>query len=520
MATQTIEVEELTRRLLTDKKFFIENLIEIPDKNRMPVPFKLNPAQELLHDNFTRRDIIVKASQLGCTSLVMALFLVECITKPNTTAVVIAHEEFITQRLLSKAKGFIDSIPDEFKPPMHHKSAYEMSWADINSTFYIGSARSMVFGRGERIDLALLSEIAFWPDPDRILVALDRAMPSWGHLVLESTPNGEDNRFHELYVENKTAAATGSNIYTCHFLPWWVEPSYSMDIEDPASRVVDRHSPLDYSEEEQWLIRNHDLTEAQIRWRRARMASLGRMFFQEYAEDDESCFLQVSDTAFDNEVLNQKRLDCYPAKLDMEIASGDTSAKLEIWYPPEEGHLYIIGADPTVGIHDPAAVTVWDLHGMKHCATLTGLYKPEILQDLLKQIGKYFNNGCLVVENNNPGVAVLGYLMDYCNLYYHVDINTGKQGSRAGWTTSHQTKAYMVQQFRRLLPSLIIHDIRIIQQARNLRSEGLTTVSVGPDDIIMSSMIAIATREAIPTKRGLVGQAGWKRWWTIRGDNK
>lgn len=508
----TTDVESLTRRLLTDKKFFIENLIEIPDKERNPVPFKFNSAQTALYDNFTNRDIIVKASQLGCTSLIIALFLIDTITRPNTTSVVVAHEEYITQRLLGKAKTFINSIPDEFKPVMNHDSSYELSWKDINSTFYIGTARSMVFGRGERIDNALCSEIAFWPDPDRILVALDRAMPPWGHLVLESTPNGEDNRFCELYKTNKAATASGENIYTCHFLPWWVEPSYSMAQDDPATRVADRHSPLELTEEEQWLSSNHNLTEDQIRWRRARVASLGRMFAQEYAEDDEECFLQVSDTAFDNDVLNQKRLECYPPKFTMEISVGGTSAKLEVWYPPEDNHLYVIGADPTVGIHDPAAVTVWDLNGLKHCATLTGLYKPEIFQDMLKQIGRYYNNGCLVVENNNPGVAVLGYLMDYPNLYYHVDINTGKQGNRAGWTTSHQTKAYMVQQFRRLLPSLTLHDIRIVQQARNLRSEGLQTISVGPDDIIMSVMIAIATREAIPTKRGFVGQAGRKNW--------
>lgn len=499
--------------MLTNRKFFIESLISIPNKERALVPFKFNTVQNILYKELHSRSIILKASQIGITSLIMALFLVDCITRPNTTSVVIAHEEFITQRLLAKAKIFEASIPEELKlgfnfPQMSHKSAYELSWANINSTFYIGSARSFVFGRGERIDNALCSEIAFWQDPERIMVPLGERVPKSGTLLLESTPNGEGNYFYDTWQRARSWSA-GLSPFKPLFFPWWLCSDYKLGINE--GLPADAHSPLDYSAEEAALVTNHNLSEEQIRWRRMKLASpLASMFRQEYAEDDQSCFLQVKEAVFDAQLLNDKSRDCYPPVGSYENAS--------IWFYPEANHTYVLGADPTVGRVKKAAATVWDLHGLKLCARLSGMYEPPVFATKIKQLGRYYNSAMLVVESNNPGVAVLELLVGpyapdpYSNLYYQRDLVTGRPTTRPGWTTTSRSKSYMIQQFKHLLPQLLIPDVELIKEARNFRYSGLNVDVVGEDDIMMSAMLALATRDAGPSRPALVGVSGWQNW--------
>lgn len=505
------QIEDIKVKLLTDRRFYIEGLIQIPNKERIPVPFKFNRVQSELYEGLNEmkyagmpvRAHVLKSRQMGVTSLIMAMFLVDCITRPNTTSVVIAHEEFITQRLLTKAKIFEASIPPELKPEMSHKSAYELAWEDIHSVFYIGSSRSFVFGRGERVDNALCSEIAFWNNPERITIPLGEGIPRNGTLIYESTPNGEENLFNSAWIEASSGWSRGTSLFRPFFFPWWYCDEYQL--EPGEGLLVDASSPLKYTDIEQVLVSKHGLNEKQIRWRRMKLASpLAQMFFQEYPEDEHSCFLKTAEAVFDQDLLNAKAKLCY------EPGSGFENAV--VWFHPEEGHAYIVGADPTVGVHDKAAASVWDLKGLKLCAVLMGMYEPVTFASKIKLLGEYYNKALLVVENNNPGVAVLSYLTDYPNLYYHRDLVTGKPTGRAGWTTSSQSKSYMIQEFRKLLPELQIFSIDLIREAKNFRYVGLDVETVGEDDLMMSAMLALAARDIYSGKPALVGSWGWKRW--------
>lgn len=504
MATTTQEDTRL--KILTDRKFFTENLVQIPNKNRVLVPFRFNKAQETLYDEFWTKEVlrglILKAGQIGVTSVVMDLFLIDCITRPYTTSVVIAHEEFITQRLLEKAKIFEASIPGSFKPDMHHRSAYELTWEDIHSTFYIGSARSFVFGRGERIDNALCSEVAFWSNPEKIIVPLSERIPlKTGRLLIETTPNGEDNYFYDAWVKAKKEWSQGTGLMKPVLLPWWLAEDYRLLPEE--GLPADSSSPLEYSAEEQTLVKRHRLSEEQIRWRRLKKAS-NSLFTQEYAEDDISCFLQVREPVFDSTMLNTKAFSCYPHT--------DSYENFATWFKPEANHIYIIGADPTVGIHDAAAATVWDLLGLKLCARFKAVLEPKPFAEKLKLIGRYYNKALLVVENTNPGISVLDNLKDYENLYYHRDFITGRQTNRPGWSASSVSKSYMLQKFRQLLPDLIVSDLELIRELRGFRYDGLNVVTSGEDHIAVSAMLALAARETAPTKPAFIGIAGWKSW--------
>lgn len=490
---------DVLTQLVTDKRKYIENLIQIIDKERNTVPFTFNKPQADYWPKQTKRDIILKAGQLGFTSMIGADFLVDCITNPGTVSIVVAHEEFITQRLLARVKFYESTIPDELKPVLHHKSAYELTWPEINSTFYIGSARAYIFGRGEHITNFHASEIAFWPDPEKIMNAVTQRAE---RIVLESTPFGEGTYYHEVVKE----ALSGNSVWTLHFYEWWWGVDNRLSHDSQMALPKDRITPLEYTEEEQQLADKHNLDEKQTRWRRAKIGELKESFWQEHPEDTETCFFLSSEMVFDKDTLDEMIKKCYPAPFSYQGT--------DVWYPPEAGHQYVISVDPTVGREKKAAAVVWSFRDVNpiHCATLHGLYEPLVLAGKIKELGLYYNKALLVVESNNPGVAVLTELRNYTNLYYRRNIMTGAEMNQLGWLTTETTKAYMIKEFHRALPTMITHDIRLVREARNIRYFGLKAISTGDDDIFMAAAIGLAIRETVPNKkRGLIGTSGF-RW--------
>ena len=105
----------------------------------------------------------MKPSQIGSTSYATAVWFKKAAFHPNTTCVIVAHENFLSERLLSRTDKFYASLPDQIRPKMDHNSAHEKRFPESNSVMYIGTARSKVFGRGEPLHHVLFSECAFYP---------------------------------------------------------------------------------------------------------------------------------------------------------------------------------------------------------------------------------------------------------------------------------------------------------------------------------------------------------------------
>lgn len=498
-----MDVEFLTE-LVTNKRKYIENTMSIVDRDMNTVPFGFNYSQNHYWPNRTRRDIILKAGQLGFTSIIGADFLHDCITIPGTVSVIVAYEEFITQRILNRVKFFESTIPKEIKPELYHRSSYELTWPEINSTLYIGSARSYTFGRGERLTNFLGTEIAFWPDPKRIM---DAVLQRANRVILESTPFGEGTYYHEVCQE----AIGGNSIWTMHFYPWWFGEYNTLPPSSDLALPKDRITPLTYTTEELDLIEQvkevygMQLTEGNIRWRRQKINELKENFWFEHPEDIDSCFYTTSEMYFDKDTLDEMAKRCRPPLMQHNNA--------DIWYLPEDGVLYHIGSDPTVGEVNNAAALVWCFKYDKpvHCATLYGRWEPYVFAEKLKALGYYYHTAMNAVEANNPGIAVLQAMQDYPNLYRRQDIITGIEKGQLGWLTTDSSKSYMMSVFHKYHmmvdgePGIITHDIRLVREARNMRHYGLKVISTGTDDIFMAAAVGLVTKEAKPIKRGFVG---------------
>ena len=175
-------VEEKFRELIGNKRKFIETLLVVENKQRQRVPFKYNDIQADVDASQTGMDIWVKPSQVGFSTERIANRLVDTLTMPGTNTVLVAYEDFITERLLTKVKFFYNhlaSLNIPGFPTMHHDSTYEKTFEFYEngnlvttSSIYIASARSKTAGRAETIHHLLLDEHAFYiPDAAENIIA-------------------------------------------------------------------------------------------------------------------------------------------------------------------------------------------------------------------------------------------------------------------------------------------------------------------------------------------------------------
>lgn len=505
--------------LIKDKRKFIQTLLVIEDKSCNRVPFILNPIQSDAQTTETGRDIWVKPAQVGFSSERLASRLVDTITNPGTNTVLIAYEEFITQRLLDKAQFFYDileSLNIPGFPTMRHRSSYEKTFPTIHSSMYISSARSFVAGRAEIIHHLLCDEFAFWEpgSVERIFApALDRVPPD-GTVDIFSTPNGEANDFCDMY----RMAIEGKSTFTAHFYRWFDHPEYQISVDDVR---LEKHPNLRnlgvLTLDELNLVTNHNLSLDQIRWRRykileklslRRSGELAKLFSQEFPEDDISCFLAAGDMYYDPITMNEKAKDCYPApthKLDADI-----------WHEPEEGKWYMLAIDPGQAKVTRTAIVVLTFTSddrVIYCARAAGLWEAETTARIARDLATYYNDAVITWEANAHGLALTPLLKDWPSLYYRRDIISGVESRELGWYTSggkRGTKEYMLSTMRRMMFDMDVHDIEFISECRNIRLSGDVGVSVGADDLHDAVCIALACRDSRPIYRGLVGTAGWK----------
>src|SRR5215208_3218370 len=112
-----------------DPRWRLSNLYTITDKTGTRVPFQPNTAQLALLDDLHSANIILKARQLGFTTLCCLIYLDACIFTPNTRAGVIAHK-------LDDAKVI---FRDKIKYPydqLDEQSVLARSQAPITKSFY------------------------------------------------------------------------------------------------------------------------------------------------------------------------------------------------------------------------------------------------------------------------------------------------------------------------------------------------------------------------------------------------
>lgn len=503
-----------------DPARFIEEFLWIRDKNRRVVPFKLNFAQRWLHQHWSRRNLVLKPRQVGATSYIGARMLSECLVRPQTHAVMVAHEQSSAERIFEAIRGFVDHLPQWWHDthPLGRATRTELFWPSLGSRFWTGTAGSSAFGRGMSIDLLHGSEYAHWTRPEEVLAALAAAVPDSGTITLESTPNGAGGHFHSLWTE----ARQGLNGWTPHLFGWFEDESYRIDEGPPLGELSARESELQ---------RLYHLDEGQLRWRRARVREFGERFPQEFVEDDVSCFLTTGRCVFNVAALlrARERAQAQPGQaIDslvlprmgtmrsperLQVAPG----RLTIWEHPEPGRRYCIGGDTAMGTEDgdySAAVIVARDSGAQ-VGELCGHWQAHHFARLLAAVGMHYNRAMIGVEADAHGYTVLSELRNhlwYSMLFFH--IGPDRSGPKLGWPSTAQTRPVLIDDLASTVEedAALFRSLALIEQLLTFvtkeggRQEALDGCH---DDLVIAAGVALQVRKQ-PMARGSAHRPeGW-----------
>ena len=168
----------------------------------------------------------------------------------------------------------------------------------------------------------------------------------------------------------------------------------------------------------------HGLKLEQIAYRRRIRADFRGLTAQEYAEDEESCFLASGESVFELAAI-EARLQTVP-----EPAQKRHNGEMEIWLPPVKGKEYLVAVDPAGGGSegDYSAAQVLELETGLQCAEFAGHVGGLELARLMTGLATEYNGAWLVVERNNHGSGVLALAETACKyprIYRQADRRVG-----------------------------------------------------------------------------------------------
>lgn len=210
------------------------------DDEGLIAPFKPNRAQRRLLKRMHSRNIILKARQLGFTTLICIFFLDCALFRKNIRAGIIAHEEDAAKAIFrDKVKFAYERLPPALRAvmPLQRNSADELLFAHNNSSIRV--ATSMRSGMLHYLHISEFGKICA-ARPDRAEEVVRGSIPTvpthGGMLFIESTAEGRSGHFYNMTSKSQRLADLGRRLtpkeYRFHFFPWWQEPNYRMDPED------------------------------------------------------------------------------------------------------------------------------------------------------------------------------------------------------------------------------------------------------------------------------------------------
>ena len=237
------ETEELVRRL-KNPRWYIEHFLCIRTKKGKLARLVMKPAQRKLYEVMKRehdagrpvRIVILKARQLGFSTVTEAVFFHDSATRPLVRTLIAAHREDATANLFRMNKIFYDNLPAALKPMRKNSNAQEIVFENptkdaaekernpgLMSSIRCVTAKGGGIGRSDTLTNVHASEAAFWPQMEETLDALLQAVPDDPDtaVVIESTPNGF-NAFKRFW----DAAVDGTVAFVPLFFPWFDEPEY------------------------------------------------------------------------------------------------------------------------------------------------------------------------------------------------------------------------------------------------------------------------------------------------------
>lgn len=462
---------------------------------------------------------ILKGRQGGISTDQQARALHMSMFTPGANSLTLAHSRDDTDKIFQITKRAVRELIERFKPllPTIGKSeAKEVTFPEIDSNFWTGTAGARRIGRGITLTRFHGSEFAFWDKPKQVIASVTPALiPHGSVVVLETTPDMEGSEAHEFWKE----AVDGKNGYRAVFFPWWeCDPvNYRRTLTTP-----DELGELD--REEFTLIQKHGLTLENIKWRRQQIKQLGKMeFIREYPEDSETCWITGGQKFYNSEIIwdllhkAPKPLEKIPTPYGGVIQVFDHQ-EVEIELPGGgKGKVkedVIIGSDVSEGVGGDK--TTWTARSFPSWRLLSTFshdrIEPPDFAQLLFGWGKGYatpaqDAALLIIEKNQHGITVLRKLRDLRyprkHIYHRTPLskNRDEKTDYIGWATTGESKPLLLDAGRELLRAA--HEGFVSNLSREALRDAwaVSDGELNGRDVLVSELLAWIAREYAVRRR-------------------
>jgi hypothetical protein len=513
---------------------FCEDILRIRTKLATMVPFRLNRGQRYLWETHLRPALesgrpawfyLLKARQMGWTTLLQALKYWRTSLWPDVQAFTGAHEEKSVRKIFNISKLFYRWAPPEFRPEQKVSNRIELHFANpsdagdmgLESYLTVAPATNENLGASQTLQFAHLSEFALYDQrsldveamlttffqtivdaPLTMVVLETTARPGYGQEYWEV-----DNRFEKIFVS------------------WIADEMYRDPVPLPGDSVLkdgkygdEIRARAEIVDQLRFWYREHDGDEAWFRheslcrlaWRRTKIDEHVRrgglaFFRREYPLTPEEAFSVSTTGVFDSEILYQaksavaerlhrsepgyftwNREDRFAKEaLELQLNALGGLADLDgllAYEPPIAGAKYSLGIDAGGGHpdSDPSAIQVLrlgegELAGARfQAATFRGRVGPLDLAWLAADLGYQYNVGILVPEANGLGLALVDELVhrvSYPNVFRRlvVDESTEETNEKFGFATTPASKPFLVSLLQDAIVSgLVLRDLASISE--------------------------------------------------------
>lgn len=518
--------------------------MQIRTKRQTQELFRPNWAQREVVETIERqyrakepcRIIVLKARQLGISTLAEGVLFLWALLHHNTNSCVVAHERDSSEDLFDKTKLYYETFPFKSTFPTRYSSRKQMTFEGTGSNIWVLTADNIASGRGRTIHCLHASEVGFWKEPTEAMLALQQTMPNLPGTVqiIESTANGIGNWFESAWSKAKA----GDNDYIPLFFPWWREPNYipcegSFCLDGSCPRCREATGALGRLDDDEKDLVRLGCDRTHLAWRRGAIDNkcFGSidLFHQEYPATDTEAFLAEGVNAFPEPMLRACYEPLAGARFrlvkDETVIGGvraipDGRGPLRIFRMPSSDQnwgQYFVGADPCHGIMDGdnAAAHVINRHNKEQVAVWHGKINPIDFADELAKLGAFYNYAMIAPEVDGPGYATVGRLVSiYPKIWQHrnVDRTVDRQISTSvlGWSTNWKRKQWAINKLAETFEKgqIVLHDETTFQELRVYTFYGANGYGdvYGPakggdfshDDLVMSLAITMLCESTEP----------------------
>lgn len=434
------QYEQLIR--VTKDPFFFALFIYLIHPKRGKVKFDLYPFQkavlwEFLNNRFT---IILKFRQAGVTELISMYCLWLAMYHPNKSIVIISLKDRVAKKVLRKIKYMYKNLPEHLKVEIINGRTNDLG-TSTEIEFANGSTIASIpttedAGRSEGLSLLVIDEAAIIKWAGVIWAASFPTLSTGGASIVNSTPYGVGNWYHQIWVE---ACARG-NEFRAIRLRWQMHP------------------------------------ERDMKWYNEMKAALGP---RKTAQEIDGDFLTSGASVFDLVDIRaiEDELESFMNRLenpefDIEEHGNSTFIKFK---DPIPGEQYFIGADVATGrSRDYSAFSIMNRAGEEY-ACFKGKIGVDKFAELLMKKGKKYNTALIAPESNDIGLATVVTMQAqrYPNIYYATKMVTKKGKKKKetelipGWYTTKANRPVIIDGLETDIrnDAVLIKDVFFVQEA-------------------------------------------------------